>query len=498
MKNKFFTAALLTLLGALPAMADEASLGGSGGNLYVEENPAIQMVDETIIIDVYPSYPELLDWSTMNWNQLDDATTRMGYGYVQFEITYSFLNTSDEPVEVLMGFPQKDSGMGSHGELKDFEALVLDSAHYWESIPVNFVDIEEYGEVDWYTSEYTFPPGETLILNRYWILPSSYKGPSRWFEYTLETGASWKDMIEEAEVQVRFHEGITAEDVTGVEPAKDYFFDEANEILVWYFEDLEPTEDDNLAITYKDPNASDWICDYYPSDSTYSASSSYAPLNDAIHYYPCAAWDGDVTTAWIEGLDGDARYEWIEVPMGDYKTYTQLEIFAGFAWDEQVWEENGRPTSLDIFYFNDYGEEVGSATVQIPEYYGMQIIDLPEPVDGREVSSAQLSIIGYATGSVYPDDVAISEVEFLGLFDGDETEIMPLNWSPVDYVLPSGDMNEELLQAIAEEELAMNSLPPEDSEKIRKMVTYAFMGMGLVAFIVVLFFVRMLSKKKTL
>lgn len=431
MQNKtLFSLALVGALTAAPLVhADEASLGGEGGNLFVEPNEFVQMQSEVINIDVYPSQPDLVDWDRYN---LEDK--RNYSGYAEFEVQYVFMNHSDEAVEVLMGFPEQDGYTEDYG-LHDFQAQYLGEDDYYHDLELGFVDnSSDYTKPSWYTKSFTFPPGPTVFVNRYWTLASSYKGPFSWVEYTLETGASWAGVIEAAEIVVNLKDGLEVYDVEGLNPQVGFVYRPNQKQIRWTLENIEPTASDDIFVSYRDPNVEDWICKYDPVDSGRNASSVFPAYSEEIHYYPCNINDGNVRTAWVEdnleGAVGEA------IDLGIYsmgsKEYFAVDIFTGYAWDRETWLDNARPTRLLLSFFepSDYQffsweeEPALSFELEIDDLFETQRIDLPQAISTDDYSKVRIEILDYVEGVSYPHDAAISEVKFVGkLLEGTKSDL---------------------------------------------------------------------------
>jgi len=118
--------------------------------------------------------------------------------------------------------------------------------------------------VPWATWPATFPPGEDVVLRvTYDVLPDGYS-PYGTFPYVLETGAGWLGPIGEGTITFRlpyevnrFNTVLNPEAYGGLEtgwmipnPA-NYTVDGTD--VVWRFEDLEPTAEDNISLTVLAP-----------------------------------------------------------------------------------------------------------------------------------------------------------------------------------------------------------------------------------------------------
>ena len=418
---------LLTL--ALPsiAFADEASMGGTGGNVEIMSNNDIQMVNESIEINVYPSTNEERNWETFDWN--DPEAQKSLRGYLTYVIIYTFRNTTDQTLEVTMGFPETcnyscdDDYSDNEIKLQDFKAYQKMNES-WQLLKTAFEQAQtaEEGSRNWYLSTVPFPPGNTEIKNTYWVLPSAYKDGQRWASYTIETGASWKDTIEQADIVVKFNEGLTPYDVSDITPV-NYTFDTKKGTLEWHFTQLKPTENDNLHFGYRDVNEERMMCSMADinmdatdfADFSGTASTYLPSTNEALYYFPCKGYDYNLETAWVEGAEGDGIGEWLEIPLENpmyrqkKRTYEKLQIFNGYGSNKTLWEENNRVAKIKITFSN--GEE---QTYELEDIYGFQTLDLDKKIS--DVTSAKIEILEIYKGTTY-NDTALTEVRFLGLIE---------------------------------------------------------------------------------
>ena len=138
MKKFTLTAVLLVAFSSV-AFADEASLGGVGGAPEIVPNDVVQMREETIKIDIYPSLEDpgkFTDWDDMEWQ-------KGRAGYTEFEIVYTFVNEGEVAEKLQIGFPEQcDYLCGGEDdnyvrdELLDFEAEILVDGK-WKALDVS-------------------------------------------------------------------------------------------------------------------------------------------------------------------------------------------------------------------------------------------------------------------------------------------------------------------------------------------------------------------------
>ena len=411
--KKLFCLISFFVLSPLICFADSASIGGQGNTVKILNNNEIQMVDEVIKMVVKEKeMGEEIKYT-------NDIT--------EVDVIYTFKNTTDKSVSVRMGFPEKREENDLNNGLKNF--LTYDENG--NAINVVFRDSKEAltEGVNWYIYNIDFSPYEKKkIQNKYWIINSSYT--RYWFNYILETGASWKGNIEKIDIEIKFEDGKLIYDINRIEPS-GYVFNEKNNSIEWRLSGIEPTKDHNIRIDYGSfpyRGKGSWRCDYNTKyselskdyiDEMSTMSSSHLVENE-IGYYSCKAVDGDEKTAWVDGVDGSGIGEWISnldsLYLSENINYQKIKIFNGFGESEELWQKNNRVKKLKIIYPNNK-EQI----VDLEDIFGYQIIDLPEVIRLKENGYAKLEIMEVYKSTDF-DDTAISEVRLLGLIDGDVIE----------------------------------------------------------------------------
>jgi hypothetical protein len=112
--------------------------------------------------------------------------------------------------------------------------------------------------------------------------------------------------------------------------------------------------------------------------------------------------DGDVTTAWNEGQDGNGIGEWVQFNFSQDVVILRIEIANGYQKDDQRYQGNPRVQSLKVEYSNGT-----SQLVDLLDNKQLQIITpTREPI-----TSVRLVIVSVYPGAEW-DDTALSEVRF--------------------------------------------------------------------------------------
>lgn len=137
-----------------------------------------------------------------------------------------------------------------------------------------------------------------------------------------------------------------------------------------------------------------------------TASSIY--IEKGEDYDPKALLDGDINTAWIEGVDGTGAGEWVkfETKDGSQFNLTALEFNLGFQRTERLLKNNGWPTRVLLEFEGGYTEIAEFDSVDAPA-----IITLREPVN---TSFIKITILEAVKGAKYAD-TAITDIAFFGV-----------------------------------------------------------------------------------
>jgi hypothetical protein len=127
-------------------------------------------------------------------------------------------------------------------------------------------------------------------------------------------------------------------------------------------------------------------------------------------YFPYAAIDGQLETAWVEGVEGPGLGEWIELRFPEAVEVHAIHVDVGFDESAELFTKNNRVREATL-RFSD-GQ---SATVTFEDVRGMQPVSVVDLFDGPvATTSVELVIEAVTPGSAY-DDTCIAEIEVYGL-----------------------------------------------------------------------------------
>lgn len=167
-------------------------------------------------------------------------------------------------------------------------------------------------------------------------------------------------------------------------------------------------------------------CSWYCGGSHVQTASSSLSDIGTNSYTPDLVFDGDVRTAWVEGVEGYGIGEFINVHFpAKGPQATVCYIVNGYNKDEQTWRNNSRVKS-----FNLYLDDKLLAKVHLQDSRDEQYFLLPDTLPNRvdttlykriqfmdesiKVSTLRFEIIEVYKGDLY-EDTAISEIWFDGI-----------------------------------------------------------------------------------
>lgn len=132
---------------------------------------------------------------------------------------------------------------------------------------------------------------------------------------------------------------------------------------------------------------------------TVTASSA---LNEfEMTHSPSLVMDGDTTTGWVEGAEGQGEGEMITFTLSAQRQISGFSIYNGYQKSDDLYHKNSRPSRITVF--TPGGE---SYSFDLEDSMGMQTFRFSEPLTSSSISFRIDSV--YA-GSKYKDTV-ISEI----------------------------------------------------------------------------------------
>ncbi len=122
----------------------------------------------------------------------------------------------------------------------------------------------------------------------------------------------------------------------------------------------------------------------------------------SVTHSPERLVDGNVSTAWVEGVAGQGEGEMVTFKFTDTRRISGITIWNGYQSKESSYTGNSRPKTLDVILSD------GSIySYELADIMGAQTLEFPSPSD---VTYIQLVIDSVYPGSLYTD-TCISEIE---------------------------------------------------------------------------------------
>ena len=211
-----------------------------GANLKTaNEFTQVRMMEETVVITVLP----------------ETDLSKIGSAKVWAE--FMMKNMGEESEVLLVRFPLSvNDGHFNFPEIDDFHVYV-DNVML-ETDPLQMPG--DHGDtIQWVHFEVEFPPGEIVELEVDYTLDGTGEYPFVAYYYLLETGAGWFDTIGSGDVIIKLpfpanEKTIFINTSPGWGGTTTGAVLEDNQVS-WHFEDLEPTNADNISISMVWPSA---------------------------------------------------------------------------------------------------------------------------------------------------------------------------------------------------------------------------------------------------
>ncbi len=431
-------------LAGVPVFADsEALTGAAGGSLQPYHDEKITLESEKITIDVLKLNSDVPDQ----------------YQKAHVKVEYIFENTSDAPVTVTTGFPERDYG----APLKNFTATIQGKKVATKRIENaeprdNKDDMPTYTAA-WHVYQMTFRPGQTLgVTNEYDQYPVGGAGSMGYvaaFSYILDTGASWKGAISGVDVHVNLQDGRTFYDVSELLPQTEmeqWEISQDRKSARLQLADIEPTARDNIVVRFDNstkPRGCNWkVSDVSEIDDSEvaTATSTKEPyqkkektddreeyISEMMAYFPCQAFDGLPDTAWVTREGADPKQQ--SIRLFDLPRDRKIEsvfVRGGLTREDPsiAYTDYARPKKINMRFVAGAASEPYDIIVDIPDTAEGSTIAI-DPFFIPYVSMDERRFVDISVLDVYPgtkySQVAIAEIGFNDLLVGSVEKIMLAN-----------------------------------------------------------------------
>lgn len=398
-----FACALLAALLLQPpvALANDSSIGATGGSVYPIWTTDVRLAAETVQAVCFGSF-------------------------VEYRVDFRFVNEGTGQ-GVKLGFPFTDTVSGERGTERPigFQAWQNGEPLTVRAVPARYKDGKT--TAGYFVHEAWFPRGATTITlsflahesgtavaRRSGLTPDDPGfGYANWYEYWLHTGSTWKGSIGKAVVRYRLADSfcgrdieLSAADASESVPvtAPQGWSKPLPQTYQWQFLDFEP----------KSAGESDWWKPGSPFDVTLGFDGWRTRRSTQVRW----TWssvaaerfgsedgdrlqDGSLATCWAEGAVGPGIGEWVEARFKRPTRLRELRIVPGNNEYVSAFTRYARPKTLTAVF-----SDGSSVLLHLKDAPTLQ--RFPVDVTTRTI---RLVVESVYLGTDYPA-ACISEVEF--------------------------------------------------------------------------------------
>ena len=142
-------------------------------------------------------------------------------------------------------------------------------------------------------------------------------------------------------------------------------------------------------------------------------ASSHLPSNKSFDYVAGKVDDFDVSTAWVEGVDGNGEGETIEFTFDSESLgFNEIHIINGYAKTQKAWEENSRVKKLKVYCNNTPIAILNLEDSRTEQLFKVGMVEPKKRIKGKNWF-VKFEILEVYPGTKY-EDTAITEI----IFDG--------------------------------------------------------------------------------
>ncbi len=223
-----------------------------GSNLVPgAEQTQVRMVAETVTLDV----------------SVDPANKQNAIARTDASFTMRNLGSAEETMQArfpLTFFNGSSDGFGRFPEIAQItvkvNGKVVSTRREMQPFLASAASFNEMEQIPWAVFDVTFPPGQDVSIDVSYTVQAFGYYPFLVFKYILETGAGWNGTIGSADVVARFPYEVSEKNVllqggenAGYGAPTAGGVGSGNEVR-WRFEDLEPTYENNIMVTFVAPS----------------------------------------------------------------------------------------------------------------------------------------------------------------------------------------------------------------------------------------------------
>ena len=406
--------ALFVLAHPSPALANDTAVGGIGGDVYPLSSTVIRLEAETVQAVCYREFAEYrVDFRFVN--EGEEQTLRLGFPFV-VTVTDKF-GMGNAPV----AFRAWQDGAPL--------AVALGRGVSQDDL------MSGNAPLGYYLHEATLPKGETTITVSYLARPTISAGSrfdltppefaalgvtgwSAHHDYWLHTGAGWAGTIGTAVVRYQLADDfdgwavdVTADEARAMGGGGGYnttrpesYVKLDDHTYQWVFEDLEPTEADDVVLAFTTPVIGPDLGIAYPPEYGALAGTGATSGQLGPNTGMAAGWeaiDGSPATAW--GFAAPGTGGWIRAEILGDQDLSEIRILPGKNDALDSFERYGRPKSVKVTLSDGTSEVITLAdepTLQKfaiageAEWVRFDVLDI---YPGTQTADTYISEIGFGT-----------------------------------------------------------------------------------------------------
>ncbi|MFK7969702.1 MAG: discoidin domain-containing protein [Bacteroidia bacterium] len=388
--------------------------------------------------------------------QAEVLEMKLHNNYTDIRVVYTLHNRSDKAENIDYGFPV-DVTDYEHSVSKGlWEKDYVQNLSFWlgkQSLPIltekadtTFTSIssrkgifqQPNGEMTifrkWFCTKFTIQSNETINLEVSYRLKSEYldwaTSKSFFPDFNIRTLAwdfspaqYWGDgSTHTLQVSIDAAEVYTEDlKIAGLSLAQN------GKMYTGNFNAFDFQKAKSLVVQYS-PDEVQLLSDYIKKDQVPKAAIKAARASSSLKgdYGPSNAIDGDLSTAWVEGKDGNGVGEWIEFDVDkEGYNYHSAVIIGGYAKSTSSYSKNNRVRKIQVertITYDNGKTEVMKTVVELKDHLYIPIsderfyaiADLDDVGDmAWKVSKIRFTILEVYPGSHF-DDTCISEIMILG------------------------------------------------------------------------------------
>lgn len=389
-------------------------------------------------------------------------SVRIDGDFLEVDVQYSFTNSGDGeqvtigfPVDFWYYYPEMPEYVEEEKEsyidflwMRDENGVLKTTINEGESpFPVYMPNMDPFAyELDsiyafrrWYLAEVNFPARTEKKLRVHyrvkalfydWGTTKSFvpEYDDRAFIYDLSPASTWGNGTID---QITFILDASRELERGARMVIIPFSHqpiESNGIYFWEMEDVDVTDMEPVEIVYNNSRAKMEELLNGLRVSIREAESIRVSSSGGEGYGVENMFDGDLSTAWVEGVAGDGVGEWIDIKLDDMP-YLGVAIANGYIKNEEVYYNNNRVKTIYIETWDENGDLMTHGEIELRDIEFDSVEDREYCsawlyyISNRGSSFQKVSRIRLTIREVYPGekfhDTCISELYILGDWEGE-------------------------------------------------------------------------------